>query len=279
MPEPTVAWSEGWLWLSGSLLLAVFWANLAWFFRQPRAGGFVTRLVALGPRPRPNAWRFSPYLLQLLRLLYYIGVPFAALLWGHDAVVGRLLGLQRLDLSALGEETTVAAVAANWLDWAYDVGWAAALGIGAWGLLALGWWAYCRALATADGEEVVAGANTSGWVLLREAAYHEVHWAFYRNAPILAFGTYWGVWGGLALVALEAALNPAWRNGLTDPQRAPAQLLRGALAVVSSALFLLTRNLWLALALHWGVSWGLAALYQMHLKSTEWAEAGMPSGQ
>jgi len=254
MPELTVAWSEGWLWLSGSLLLAILWANLAWFFRQPRpgmVGQFVTRLVA---------WRFSPWLLQLLRLLYYIGVPFAALLWGHDAVVGRLLGLQRLDLPAPSDEAVGAAVAANWLNWSYDVGWTAALGIGAWALLALGWWAYRLALATADEGSAVAGSNTSGWVLLREAAYHEVHWAFYRNAPILAWGVYWGIWGGLALVALEATLNPALRKGLTDTQRAPAQLLRGALAVVSSVLFLLTQNLWLALALHWGVSWGLVTL-------------------
>jgi hypothetical protein len=256
VPELTVAWGAGWLWLGGSLLLAALWANLSWFFRQPRsdaAGEFVARL---------NAWRFSPWLLQLLRLLYYIGVPFAALLWGHDAVVGRLLGLQPLNLNlsiASGKEAS-ASVAANWLDWAHDVGWAAILGIAAWGVLALGWWAYRRAMVAAGEEDVVTGANSSGWVLLREAAYHEAHWAFYRNAPSLVVGTYWGVWTGLALVVLEAALNPGWRKDLADPQQAPGQLMRGALSIVSSVLFLLTENLWLALALHWGVSWGVAAL-------------------
>ncbi|MFQ6101906.1 MAG: hypothetical protein ACE5OS_11835 [Anaerolineae bacterium] len=252
MPELTVARSEGWLWLTGSLLLAILWANLAWFFRQPRSGTigeFVTRLVA---------WHFSPWLFQLLRLLYYIGVPYAALLWGHSAVVERYLGL-----SSGGE--VGADVAARWLDWTCDAGWAVALGIGAWALLALGWWTHRRALATASEESTVAGANCSGWVLLREAAYHEVHWAFYRNAPIVMWekhtgDAYWGIWGGLALVTLEAVLNPAWRKGLADLQEAPAHLMRGALAVVSSVLFLLTGNLWLALALHWGVSWGLAAL-------------------
>jgi len=254
VPDLTVAWSRDWLWLSGSLLLATLWANLAWFFRYSRSatmGRFTTRLVA---------WPFSPWLLQLLRLLYYIGVPFAALLWGHDAVVGRLLGLQRFDLPILGGKETSVSVAANWLDWAQDVGWAVALGIGAWGLLALGWWAYRRALVSVREEAVIAEANSSGWVLLREAAYHEVHWAFYRNAPILAVGTYWGVWVGLALVVLEAGLNPAWYKNLADPQRVPGQLLRGTLAVVSGALFLLTQNLWLALILHWGITWGLATL-------------------
>jgi hypothetical protein len=249
VPEPTVPW----LWLSGSLLLAILWANLALFFHQPRPGAtgeFITRLVT---------WRFSPWVFQLLRLLYYVGVPYAALLWGHDAVVGRLLGLR-------GKEANVT-IAAYWLDWAHEVGWAVTLGIGAYALLALGWWTYRRALATTGEESTVTGANSSGWVLLREAAYHEFHWAFYRNAPIVAWENYTGyayggVWIGLALVALEAALNPAWRKGLADPQKAPAQLMRAALGVVSSVLFLLTNggNLWLALALHWGVSWSLAML-------------------
>lgn len=242
MPDPTAAW----LWLSGSLLLAVLWTNLAWFLRQPRfstASEFITPLTD---------WRFAPQLLEILRLLYYVGVPYGALLWGRDAVVEGLLGL--------GGEKANVAPAAHWLDWARDVGWTAVLGIGAWAVLALGWWAYRRALAAADSEVQVGGANVSGWVLLREAAYHEVHWAFYRNAPILALGAYGGIWTGLALAALEAALNPAWRKGLTDPRTAPAQLMRGALAVVSSLLFLMTQNLWLALALHWGVSWGLSVL-------------------
>jgi hypothetical protein len=41
--------------------------------------------------------------------------------------------------------------------------------------------------------------------------------------------------------------------------------MRGALAVVSSLLPLLTENgnLWLAIVIHWGVSWGLAALVRM----------------
>jgi hypothetical protein len=254
VPDLSAAWGEGWLWLGGSLLVAAVWTNLAWFFRQPRAGAvgdFVARLVD---------WRFSPGLLQLFRLLYTVGVPFAALLWGHDAVVRRLLGLQQFELPTLDGEPTSGIVAANWLDWSHDVGWAVALGIGAWALLALGWWGYRRAVLAAGELDRVAGVDSSGWNLLREAAYHEAHWAFYRNAPILALGMYSGVWVGLALVALEAALDPAWRRGLATPGQAPGRLMRLALAVVSSVTFLLTENLWLMLALHWGISWGLVAL-------------------
>jgi hypothetical protein len=252
VPEQLASWGEGWLWLGGSLLLAILWANLAWYFRKARAGSigeFVTRLAS---------WRFAPLLLQSLRLLYYIGLPAAAFLWRH-ATVERYLGIS----SGLTDV---------WLEWAREIGWTAALGVGAWTLLALGWWAYRRALHAAEEESSIDGADASGWTLLREAAYHEIHWAFYRSVPIFILGQehltgneYWGVWIGLALVALEAALNPAWRKGLADPEKAPAQLVRGALAVISSVLFVLTQdgNLWLSMALHLGVSWALAALVRV----------------
>ena len=252
-----IAWGESWLWLGGSLLPAILWANLAWFFRKPRfdpIDEFVNRLAS---------WPFSPWLLQVLRLLYYLGVPFAALLWGHDAVVERVLGLKRFDLSISDGNAASANIAANWLEWAHDVGWAAALSFGVCALLTLGWWVYRRALNAIGEGSAVAGASSSGWVLLREAAYHEVHWAFYRNAPILAVGAYWGTWIGLGLAVLEAALNPAWRNDLSDPQRAPGLLMRGALGVASTLLYLQTQNLWLALITHWGVSWGLTSLARM----------------
>ena len=256
MPEPAASWNESWVWLGGSLFLAALSANVAWLFRHPKAGPigeFVTRLIA---------WNFSPWLLQILRLAYYVGVPFAALIWGNDAVTEILLGFRRA-AGATGAD--------NWLDWVYDAGWAATLGIGAWGFLALGWWAYRRALMTVDVSSAVPGSNTSGWTLLRRAIYHEVHWGFYRNAPILALdkylgftlAKYWGTWVGLALVALETVLNPAWRRELADAKQAPTQLMRVALAIVSSILFLQTGNLWLALVLHFLVSFGLSKLMQV----------------
>ena len=247
-----MSWGESWLWLGGSLLLAILWANLAWYFRQPRTGRAGT-LVA-----RLSSWQFAPLLLQFLRLLYYIGLPSLALFLGQDAVIRRYLGLPGEQSSAM-------------LKWAYDFGWAAALGVGAWLLLALGWWTHRRALHAAGKTSPIAGANASGWTLLREAAYHEVHWAFYRNAPVvfameqITGGEYWGAWIGLAVVALEAALNPAWRKGLVDPEKAPIQLTRGALAIVSSVLFVLTKdgNLLLSLLLHFGVTLGLGALVRV----------------
>ncbi|HET90658.1 MAG TPA: hypothetical protein ENN99_07965 [Chloroflexi bacterium] len=261
MPEPGPTLNQGWLWLGGSLLAAVIGANVAWFFRHPRPGA-IGRIVT-----RWIATPFSPWLLQLVRLLYYLGLPLAALVWGQDALVGRLLGLQRLQLPPsldAGGSSVSTDLVANWLDWTRDVGWTAALGIAAWGLLALGWLAYRRALASGvkpvpESDVTVAGVNSSSWLLAREAAYHEVHWAFYRNAPILLLGAYGGSWMGLALVSLEALLNPAWRNDLAHPRQAPERLMRFGLAVLSALLFPLTENLWLTWAGHWTVSWGVAA--------------------
>lgn len=251
MPDPRVMLDERWLWLGGSFLLAVLSTNLAWLFRKYHLGK-ISDLVS-----RLTAWPFSPWLLQILRLLYYVGVPSAALMW-RRAIVEQYLGLS-------GGTEAIASEAAKWTHWACSLGWAAALGIGTWVLLAMGWWVYRRASLKIADREQVSGADASVWVLLREAIYHETHWAFYRNAPIVALcesggDVYWGIWAGLAIVALEAILNPAWRKGLTDPRRVPAQLVRGSLAIVSSVLFWETPNLWLAMALHLGVSWALVAL-------------------
>jgi hypothetical protein len=244
VPDLPTAWDESWLWLAGSLLVAILWANLKWFFQTPRQsalGDFAARLAA---------WRFSSALFQFLRLLYYVGVPFAALVW-RGVLVRRYLGL------ADGQSGSL-------LDWVHGVGWAAALGVGAWTLLALGWWSYRRAVAAAGEGGTVVAIDAPPWALLFEAIFYEAHWAFYRCVPIVALGydAYWGTWLGLALVAVEAVLNPAWRKGFFDPQVAPRQLMRGALAVTSSVLFVMigAGNLWLAVAVHWGVSWGLVVL-------------------
>jgi hypothetical protein len=242
---------ERWLWLGGSFLLSILSTNLAWLFQKyhlGKIGDLVSRLTA---------WPFSPWLLQIFRLLYYVGVPSAALMW-RRVIVEQYLGLS-------GGTEAIASEAAKWTHWARSLGWVAVLGIGTWTLLALGWWGYRRAATNSANQGQVARVNVPVWALLREAIYHEVHWAFYRNAPIVTLyeygeDVYWGIWAGLAIVILEAILNPAWRKGLADPGKAPAQLMRGSLAIVSSVLFWETPNLWLAMALHLGVSWALVAL-------------------
>ncbi len=261
MSSPDTIVQEAWLWLGGSLLLAILWTNLAWLFspwvdaEEPKTVKSLAERIVFGLAN----WRFAPSLFQGLRLLYYVGLPSAALFWGHDAVVSRLLGLQRLALPPPAGTSRSTSLGANWSDWAHDLGWAALLGLSSGGLLLLATFTHRQAISkTNNGGR---GAEGRGWKTAREAIYREVHWAFYRNAPIVALGPYWGTWMGLALITLEATVNPAWREGLRHPGQAWSQLSRGALAVVSSMLFLHTQNLWLALVLHWGISWTLEMVY------------------
>lgn len=232
-----------WLWLGGSFLLAIVATQAAWWLWQWERGR--ERLAPFAHSP------IFPLLVQIARLLYYLGFPIAASIWGRDAVVRSLLGLQSFDLGAR----------ADWANWARDAGWAAGLGLVAWALLALGWLALRRA-----GADLPAGARTPAWVLLRDAALHEAHWVFYRNAPILALRGvleepalfYWGAWGGFALIAIESVFNPWWGAELQNLARRPAALLRIGLALLSAVLYVQTRNLWLAVVMHWGITWGLA---------------------
>ena len=200
-----------WVWLGGSLLLAVATSQVAWWvWRREKSRARLSPFV--------HSFLFS-VLLQLARLVYYVGLPFTALVWGH-AVVERFLGLQPL---------VTPDPAASLADWARDLGWIAGLGVATWALLAVGW----RTVRKVGDAPEPAGAKAPAWILLREAAFHEAHWAFYRNAPVVVLsdglgvvqGEYWGVWVGLGLVALEAVLNPWWRANLADAGRAPAAFL------------------------------------------------------
>lgn len=254
--------SDAWLWLGGSLLGALLWSNLSWLFAPwaegsetgQTSGSLAERIVS-----KTANWRFATWVFQVLRGLYFLGLPAAALFWGRDAVVGRFLGLKPLVLPGQGEGGQDALLSPNWSLWAYDLGSAATLGIGAGLLLFLAALVRRRALSG-----IASDATRPSRSLLlsaREALYHESHWAFYRNAPMVALGPYWGSWTGLALVGIEALLNPHWRTKLNRPDGAWQTASHGALAVVSTLLFLQTRNLWLGLLLHWGLAYALGSVY------------------
>ena len=248
MPELT-SMNNGLLWLGASILLAVLWTNL------------VPLIKALQTKPtsqEDETWHLPTWLLQVLRLIYYIGLPFAALLWGKDTIIARYIGLP-------GGTYTLASPDQAWADWAQDAGWAAAIGMITWLLLAIGWWRQCRALAII-GEPVPSTPTQPWWAQLREAMYHEVHWAFYRNVSIALWQESWGAWAGLVVVALEAALNPAWRAALQDPEQAIPPLTRAAIAIASTALFLQTQNLLLAIIAHIAIAWGNQAIVHLLAK-------------
>lgn len=210
------------LWLAGSFLLYVLASNVAWILRRQR------------PVARLQTWPGSRWLALPLRWAYFVGPPYAALLLG--VISPRWMGLSEVD----------------WVRSAGSGGVAAAVALG---LLSLSWWSYRRALPRRGdpcGRPLLP--RPLRWLLtLAETAALQAHWAFYRSAFVhqnWLGDLYWGSWAGWALVCLEWALNPWLRHGLRQPAQAEPILRRAALALVTTVLFTLTRNLWLCWALH-----------------------------
>jgi hypothetical protein len=146
-----------------------------------------------------------------------------------------------------------------------------ALGGGAFLLMASGWWYFTLSvreipwgqatlpdLATSVGEPVVVlPTPRAWWVVLWEAIYAEMHWAFYRAGPIVLLGDYYaGVFLGFLILSLEWWTDPAWRHGWDPKGQRPEVVLRWSLAFVMAIVFLFTRNLWLAIPLHWAIEMG-----------------------
>jgi hypothetical protein len=136
--------------------------------------------------------------------------------------------------------------ASRWLE---SAGTGLALGFGAVAVLVAAW-------AIANRGDRSLGFVVQGWWQIPVIGFaREVHWSFYRAAlsAILA-DIYAGIWAGLLLVLIEWGLNPAWRSTWRDPERAGRPWLGVGLAFLSALLFLLTRNLWICIAVHWLVS-------------------------
>ncbi len=224
---------ESTLWVVFSIGLYALGVDIAWHYRRPRSGRLGRWAEAI------KGWPYRYWLLEAIRFLYYIGIPYAALLRG--VALPRLMGLTHLD-------------------WVKGIGLGAALGGGAFLLLALIWWWYARAVAALPlSARQRPGASlgddsTNGWILLREAIYLETHWAFYRSAAILLLDDYYaGIFLGFLLVTLEWSINPAWRTDLSVPWRSADVLMRWSMAFATGIIFLFIRNLWLLVPIHWGV--------------------------
>jgi len=215
-------WEERWLWIGLSILLALIasW----WIWAMDRYAADDSWWAALLRKPA------LPLLWESARWLYALGLPAMVLLWRH-ALTERGLGLQPLRF--LNPAATTAERLANWNDWVRDLG----LTLAVLALALLIRYLSGRPLPTRRRWDRGAAAAFG------EALVHQVHWAFYREPFVLRWGAALGSWGGLALVALEASLNPLRRRDLQDAERRPALLWRGFLAVVALLLFQMTQNL------------------------------------
>lgn len=211
-------------WALGSALVYSLAAHLRWLVR---ARSFVRSLPA---RTLSEAGRF----------LFFLGVPYLVLGgWPRQPYQG-LLSPQELGLVGLSPTWPVT----RWLEAA-----GTGVGIGFVALIVLGV-AWRRANRALDGPALPFSPRPA-WLLLVDILYLEVHWAFYRAALGGALDSaYGGIFLGLGLVYLEWGLDPFWRRGWRRRTLVAGRWLRAALALVTTVLFLLTRNLWVCLAVH-----------------------------
>jgi len=226
------------VWVVASLVLSIAGAWLAWRFRhmESRSAEWLRRRLLDGVSGR--------IFLQLIRLLYYVGLPYFVVLRRVLSLV--MIGLRGSEMSE----------AAWWLlgwqvdDWAQALGWAAGLGSIVAILLALAW----RNAVRAQGQSpFVRGVwpVQPWWVTLREVVYNEIHWAFYRVGPQLVLSdTYWAVLIGAAFPLLEWLLDPDWWVQIRGGPRRELVLMQFMWLATSTVYFLLARNVWLALMLH-----------------------------
>jgi len=162
---------------------------------------------------------------------FHIGIPFVAI----------IVGVLGTDLMALGNAlpNTVLGFAA--LEWVRGVG----IAVGTLLFVMLVLWLMSR------GQSAVHTSKSTWATALREAAYNEVHWAFYRSAGALWFGDlYAGAVLGSVLIGLEWVLHPHFRAQVQSAEMRPKLVLQLICLIVSSGLYLGVQNLWLMMAAH-----------------------------
>ncbi|MCS6848352.1 MAG: hypothetical protein RMN52_11655 [Anaerolineae bacterium] len=178
---------------------------------------------------------------EVALFMYHIGLPFLALIGGALSV--DLLGLGAIAVE--GAPTLAGFTPRDWMRSSI----AAALAAGF--VLIVVWMA-----RRAAGAPPSLSTNIPGLLpILRDAAYAEVHWAFYR-APfaLLLQDAYWGTAAGFVLVATEWLLMRWLRRAPAHADR-PHTLTMTCCALTSGLLYLIARNLWLMIAAHAAIRW------------------------
>lgn len=209
-------------WIGGSLLVYAIGANILWLLRDSLRRPLARWLVQVG--------RFS----------FYLVLPYLALGgWPRRPYQG-LLSLEDMGFVGLSEQWPVT----RWLEAA---GIGLGLGVLALMILSLAWVSANRR----DSSTWLLFSPSRWWAVLVGILYLEVHWAFYRGAlAVMLDDAYAGAFLGLGIVCLEWCLNPFWRQGWRLGSQSAERWLRASLVLIIALLFLLTRNLWVCLAVH-----------------------------
>jgi hypothetical protein len=206
------------IWVLASMVIAVL---TTLYFSPARAAYF--RLTVGGRAAE-----------QIGRLVYFVGLPYAALL---------ARSLSPFDLGMAGNSGPILGWSS--VDWLNQLNYALIIGLLA--LVPIGLAA--RQMAH-SGQPLGVDVRSTG-VMLLDAAYAEIHWAFYRAAPyIILTDVYAATLIGLALVGVELLVTLVRNGPGTQPEDRQSWLGQALLLALSAAVFIITRNVWLALVLH-----------------------------
>jgi hypothetical protein len=234
------------LWVALSLSLYVVSVQLAWRTRDLESGFLGENIRWL------DDWRFRSLARQLLRFSFYVVIPYGLI------VSHRLLSGPTLGLVGGQSEGFLGWDAAAWL---HGLGWILTCGVSGLFLLMGMWWPLTKRL---DRESVFsAECPRPATELFWDALFLQVHWAFYRAAAASWFGAteyHWATLVGLSLIALEAFGDPRFHLDWRWPSMASGWVQLAAVATMTTISYYITRNLWLGIVLHWGMSWTLDAL-------------------
>ena len=225
----TLADLPAWAWVAGSIAIYAVAGLVLWIGQ--RRGDLQSGLAGFLGSPG------GTLLSWLARLVWLIGPGYAALLLG--VVSPRLMGLSQIEIGAgLGQGVILALVAL--------------------GLLALAVVGYRRSqppgpVYASRADRVAVSAR-----LALEAGGLQWQWAFFRAVLIAAAvqrgadadPVYLGAWLAVGLVTLEGVLNPLLWRDLRAPGLAGPRLLRAAILVVTTQIYLLSGNFWLCWAFH-----------------------------
>jgi hypothetical protein len=176
-------------------------------------------------------WGFRLGLGELLRMAYYLLVPFVVLQLGWASPPD--LGLANLD-------------------WIHGIGTTVALTLTVLAPMLWMWRRYGELVGRSSGSEAVGRwAEPWGWAAtLRESMLMEASWALIRSAGLVALGVYWGPYAGLGLILVSVLVDPRALDALRDVGRREEPLLIAMIALVTATVFSVTGNLWLCFVAH-----------------------------
>lgn len=258
------------------------WQLVAYVFAS-----IILRMVAaqLCRRRTDMAWvRFlsEGWAASVLRFVYYIGLPYIALILG--VVPGRYLGLvglgqaqeipSELDSGFFAQiRDYLSLVILNWLP---NVGTVVALGAVTVLFLGITWlgYAYFRGNVTSGSGVSPSSLRDGNSLGLIHVIYQAVHWSFYRSVVwLLTDDLYLGVFGGIILVVGEWMLDAGWVHRVRRADTGEVLLIDASVLVATSLIFFFVPILWLLIPVHW-----LLAVVSRHVVLGQGRMGDSPSG-